>query len=740
MAEPAGISTSTDQVIPKYGEEWTDAQKLRYFRQCYQDASGTWDPRWNGRDELYKLFAAESLDEASRQHLRDTERPPIDFPFVLGTICTVWGSDMAEQKEAVFKGDDDALSQIIGDWLTKTNRWDLQKCGILREEKEILFDLLIGGYGFEETFLDLTKNPATVPSKHVEIWEMLPDPDAVEPCLTDAKYFIRKRGWDLEAAQAKWPDKADELARIEKTTGGSGSSYPKDPQSGDGSQSRLRRTNRPGMMEIFDFPYVRFKTYVTHEDPPGSQQITKESQDTFDQKNKDLQLQHEQEMLAHEAEVQSMMEQHQQASMQADLMGGMPPPPPQVPPEPQLQQLQAIDRYPHRCIRRMFVVLGAGQDGVILEDKQLDVEDLPYQVVTGLPKKDVMTGRVEFFGLMRPIRDAQLYINKSLSAIVDAIGRGSKGNVLIEQGALVNGNPAEIQKTWSTPGALNVLADGAISGNKIQVVPAASIPGGIERLLEFCMNSIDNLSLVTAYLKGTAEQERSQVLVQNLQTQNIRGLAPMLDPLSVFRMRSAQLRTQMMVNYLPTSQLDKIVGKLTEDVQKALIGVIYQPPQQAAGPEEQMERQPLQPIVGADGEPMSPGKLLKTVNPWEFAVVVDIGQASPTSQQAVFASLGQGLGEMILNALTAAGINPAPFVKVLLRSLPLPGSQAVELSEEIEEDINRQEALQQTQGVIDAALQQGPDGAMQIVQQIVQALQQQQPQQGGQPPQGGPPN
>jgi len=720
------VSTQPSQVIPTYGEAFTEPELLRYARQSITKAEGVWDPRWRARDQLYRLYAADSLDQASRDFLDETRRPPIDFPFVQGTIGTVWGSDMAEMKEAIFRGDDDPLSRILGDWLTRCNRWDLERCGILREESQMVFDLLISGYAFQQIYVDLTKYPVEVPSPHVEIWENLPDPDAVEPCLADRKFHCRRRTWELEEAQAKWPDKMTELKRLSDQVGGAqGSSYPSLAPSGTSTLwSTLRQTSRPGALTINDFSYVRFKTYVTFQDPETGA-ISKESADDFKERQKKMTLEHQQAMLEFQAQEDAAAGQWQQQAAQAQQMLMAPPPPPQPGQPPQEQTIEPITTYAHRCIRRAYIVLGAGTDGVVLEDKELDIEELPYPCITGLPKKHVLDGRVEYIGLMVAVRDAQLYVNRALSAILEAVGRGSKGHLFVEEDALV-GSFESFQKSYSTPGMITLLKPGSIQQQKLYLVPAATLPGGIEKLLELAMEAIDNLSLVTAYLKGTATQERSQVLVNNLQTQNIRGLSPLLDPLTVFRMNSAKLRVQMMVKYLPTEQLDEIIGAVPRELQDALIGVLYQDPaaQQQPGMPPPAEDAPLQPIMKADGTAMTPGSILKTTNPFEFKVVVDVGQASPTSQQGVWNVLGQGIGEMLLNAFTSAGIDAAPLIKTLVRSLPLPGTQAVELAEEVEEGIDQAQQLKEFNGIIDAALAQGPEGTAQIVQALVQALQQ----------------
>lgn len=657
----------------EYGVPLDDTQVVRYFIQSRSSAEGWFEKIWKENGELYDVYWGETLSDVDKEFLARTKRPAISFNMARSTIDAIVGSDMADRKEVVFKPvGSEAIDNLRADFGTRLVRFMAMRRNVARQESDAFFDDLIGGYGFTETYLDMSSFPLSVPGDHVPQHEMYPDPDAVQDNLADARFFIRKKKWQIEEVQARWPDKAKSIqwqidsGKIPGATPIAGST------SAFSSSYRVRQGVQ--IADVYDFVYYRLMPKVVWIDPQ-----TGERKDTvrkeYETAQKALDKEYKAELAIYDTQVEAL-QQHVQDSAST----GLPPAPVEQPQPPQPAEIQVVHEYSGRCYYRAYI-LGASKtpDGaMLLEHKELAVSSFPYTCVTGYKWKRKAEERVRFFGMMRVILDPQKSFNRALQTTMDILARSAKGGGFIEETALV-GTLENFTESQAVPGMWHAVKDGAIAANQIKEKPLPQVSPGLAEFMRTSQQAFSLCSGVTDFVKGTASQERSNVLVSNLQTQSMTMLNPLMEPLNGFRVMAGRTRLEIILKHLPDEDINRIIGDVDP---KGAIGILFT---QDGKPLAKDGQTPYDPQQDVNGEgPLQPADIMRSTSPLDFDVVVDIGQASPNSRQALYGALEQGVAKTMLDAITQAGLDAGPMVMAMTRALPLPGEQANALADEMQ--------------------------------------------------------
>src|SRR4030095_72556 len=135
---------------PEYGKAFTDSDLLAYFDECLNMSKEWFDPIWSEYKQLAEMYFGETLSDKEKEYLSDTKRPPISFNYAKGTIDAVIGADLADQKEAVFRGEEE-VDNVVGDWLSQIDRKVMKRCEGYPHETDAHFDQCIGGVGCHDT-------------------------------------------------------------------------------------------------------------------------------------------------------------------------------------------------------------------------------------------------------------------------------------------------------------------------------------------------------------------------------------------------------------------------------------------------------------------------------------------------------------------------------------------------------------------------------------------------------------
>jgi hypothetical protein len=178
-----------------------------------------------------------------------------------------------------------------------------------------------------------------------------------------------------------------------------------------------------------------------------------------------------------------------------------------------------------------------------------------FQCITG--ERDRNKGT--WFGLVRLMRDPQMWANKWLSQTLHILNTTAKGGVLAEADAFQN--QREAQDTYAQPDAITFTAKGAISGGKIIPKPGQGLPNGYVNLLELAISSIRDVTGINLELLGMRDANQPGVLEAQRKQAAMTILATMFDSLRRFRKQVGRVRLAFIQQFLADGRLIRIMGE-----------------------------------------------------------------------------------------------------------------------------------------------------------------------------------
>lgn len=179
-------------------------------------------------------------------------------------------------------------------------------------------------------------------------------------------------------------------------------------------------------------------------------------------------------------------------------------------------------------------------------------EGFTYQCITG--KRD--RNRNVWYGLTRVMKDPQRWANKWLSQILHIINSNAKGGLLAEVGAFVD--PARAQDEWSMPESITLLKEGGIG--KIKEKQATQYPTGLDRLMEFALSSLPQVTGINLEALGLAGRDQANVLEQSRKQAAYGLLAPVFDSLRRYRKNQGRVLLDFIHNYISDGRIIRIGG------------------------------------------------------------------------------------------------------------------------------------------------------------------------------------
>lgn len=655
---------------PEYRKEMSDDELINFFSDCREDSLEHFQQRWQHADTMWRAYGGETLSRKDISYLRETGREPVDWNIAIGTINTLLGTDAADKKEARFQGVDTSIrDQVVAEGYTRVVRHFMQRCGGAKAESEAFHDMLVGGYGFNERFMDTSRRSIPPVAKHVPYWEMLPDPNAVEPCLVDAKFWIRRRRMTIDNVQAKWPDRFSDLSKADVALVMQ-SSAPRVMASNTWSQWGHPNASSRTKVTVYDFQYKRFFPMIYYRHPETLKYV-EESEAAFEDTKSSLLIQIGAELDDY-ARANRAIEELTRAGASAEEVQAV-----KIRAQSSASRAKQLDpdkieyyRYDAERWYRATIVEGVDGKGYEVLDRRPVRENIAtYTAVTGYPKKDSVDERAIFFGPMQVLHSSQMALNRAAMVINETLGRGAKGGGgMIEDDALV-GSVNDFAKKMAAPGAWVSVKSGALGNNKVKEIRSTPLPPGIANYTDLLVDMVSRVTLVTDGLKGTMEKERSNVLITNLQQQSLTGLLTLYDQMATFRKQNGLVFAAMVYYYVPTSDINRICEDMVID------GVVTQ---------EQVQNQA---IPGMEGK--TPGDLMKAESPFEYDIVADHGPSSATHKQAMWQLFAQT--NLLPQLIELLGPAMAGIVPDLIRYMPIDSSMADSMAKKVEMGLQRQE-------------------------------------------------
>jgi hypothetical protein len=503
-----GMSDDDDELETEGAEEGQDHEdeellaKLQSWEKQARQHWSTW--RTESR-RAYDFVAGNQWSQDDKAALLDQMRQPIVFNRTGPMVDAVLGAEILNRQEVRF------VPREIGDVqvnevISAANDWARDLCDAEDEESDAFSDVIVCGMGWTETRMDYEIDPeGTIRIDRIDPFEMWSDPSARKRNLADRQFCYRGRYRNRSDLPKEWKTKilssgadgAEADAMMSRGQTGAGDDYENgDPEVSGEDQNK-------GKVWIKHFQWWELEEAFKISDEQSGQSATMEPE-----------------------EYKQIVAQFIQVGMQ---------PPPAV-------KLK---------VRKYYQAFVSGD--VLLEPKSpIPCNQFTFNCITG--KRDRNQGT--WYGIVRAMMDPQMWANKWLSQILHILNTSSKGGVLHEEGAFVNERKA--LEDWGKPDSFIGVKRGQLAG--IQEREAKAYPQGLDRLLEFAVGSMPQVTGINLELLGLVQKEQAGVLEAQRKQAGYAILAVFFDSLRRYRKMQGRIMLHFIQEYISDGRLIRIAG------------------------------------------------------------------------------------------------------------------------------------------------------------------------------------
>lgn len=465
-------------------------------RQRWQDVRNFWGTWRTGARDDYAFVAGDQWEADDVSLLKEQDRPKVTFNYSEKMIDAVHGAEVSNRHEVTYFPREVNDAGVTEVW-TAGAKWVRDECNAEYEETDAFRDCLICGLGWTETYLAYDEDQdGKLYVGRIDPLEMYADPTATKPGLSDRRYDFRSIWVDETEVAKKYPGML--------ITGL------------DTSEIRGGGVIRAGH---------RYEDDMVDEEEMHKDQVQL--------------LQYE---CWYREPVIRVLDPETAQLHEMD--------------EGKFKQVQtALDTYNIQYVRQMKKVY---YQAVFAGEQLLEAKLSPSQVgftrqcITGKRDRNQNT----WYGLTRTMKDPQRWANKWLSQIMHIINSNAKGGLLAETGAFVD--PRKAQDEWASPDAITLLREGGL--NKIREKTVSNYPSGIDRLMEFALNSLPQVTGINLEALGLANRDQAGVLEQQRKQAAYGLLSPLFDSLRRYRKDQGKVLLYFMQEYLSDGRLVRIVG------------------------------------------------------------------------------------------------------------------------------------------------------------------------------------
>lgn len=493
--------------------------QLREWVEADIEHSRVW--RSNARSEFTFAAGPGQWDEQDRQRLRDEQRPDVTFNKTLKFIRAVCGIEANNRHEMVFLPVDITNPGEVkaNEVITGAADWMERGCNADKKQSRAFRDALICGMGWTEAHLDFDQDPK---GKYVETrippWEMGWDRDARDDNIADSKRRWRIRTMPLADARALIPGVTDAEG---VTIADLDASWASDePEKNNELKSKERKELREESM--------------VHDDPKRRVTI--------------VQIQWY-EMETYRRMLNPAAFTNPQAPKTVDVS------------EEEYAQLGG--NMPSAKLRRR-VFKQAFLGGKLLEAGPAPRRDgFTLHCVTYEP--DDVAG--VWFGLVRVLRDPQVWSNKFFSQLMHIVNSTAKGGIIIEADAMDDAR--EFLANYAKPNAVTVVTPGAIGKGKVMAKPGAGITGGVLTLMQIADSAFPQTIGINLEMMGLADRQQAGVLEAQRKQAAMTILATLFDNYSQFKQEVGRTRLAFLQTHL-ARDIPRMIRVVGEDGFKAI--------------------------------------------------------------------------------------------------------------------------------------------------------------------------
>jgi hypothetical protein len=448
--------------------------------------------------ECYDLVAGKQWPDDASIEMMANQKVPITFNRISPVIDAVRGAQITGRQEVAYvprQVGNSAVNEI----LTNGAKYIRDRCDAEQEESDAASDMFICGLGCLETRMDYEIDPdGEVRKDRIDPLEMSWDPSARKPNLTDARYLRRRKPYSREEFEQMFPG------------------YSPDGENDNGMK-------RPTIVD----PATRY-THGTGDDQDDLDLVWVNEWQWYE-REPFYRVQHPDTGQIAEVHPDHYEQVAGQAKAHGVELGGV------------------------RQVRRVYYRAFEACDQIMHVEK-IAVGMFTYTFMTG--KRDRNKGL--WYGLVRPMKDPQLFANKFFSQMLHILNSNAKGGLMMEQDAAVD--QRQFEESYAQADAITWMKAGAISGAKFAEKKAPQYPEGQDRLMQMCIQSIRDTTGVNQEILGQAERDQPGVLEAHRKQAAYGILSPFFDSIHLECKVGGRLLLRFIQLFVPASTLVRIEG------------------------------------------------------------------------------------------------------------------------------------------------------------------------------------
>lgn len=496
-------------------EEDTDiVERVRKDIEKSRNHSRGW--RNDAAEDYGFVDGSAQWSDDERQFLRDQLRPEITFNRIGPVIDVIAGEELANRQEVRYiprEQGDSGVNEVY----TAAAEWARDQCDAEDEESDAFRDTLICGMGWTETRMDYEEDmEGMIVIDRTDPLEMYWDPSAKKQNLSDRRWQAHVKKFDKEEVARMWPDKADDITGGTDIWGDDDNhGSPHQTVAGDQYQFDSGDSGHEDkdLIEVVEYQYYEYKDVYRIEVPEQIQQSL--------------------QMMGVQVEANEIVSTklHDRVKKKADEFG---------------VEFKSVPQK-QRVYKRVFI---AGD--IVLEEEDMPCDSFTYKCITG--KRDRNTNT--WYGFVRAMKDPQRWANKWLSQVMHIINSNAKGGLMAEKDAF--DNPRRAEEEWADPQSITFLKPGGLG--KVLPKPPITYPAGLDKLMEFAVSSIRDVSGVNVEMLGMREGNQPGILEYQRKQAGMRILAGMFNALRRYRKEQGRLLLSYIEEYLTDGRLIRVVG------------------------------------------------------------------------------------------------------------------------------------------------------------------------------------
>lgn len=491
------------------------ADVLSEFNGRFKYSKSHWaDWRTEARN-LYDLKAGRQWDADDEARLKEEARPCVTFNVADKYADVMVGLQINNRQDIRFFPREAGDAQV-SELMTGAVQWGRDLCDASDDETDAFLDAMWTGIGCMEGYLDKDLESSGVPAcQRVDNMEVYPDPSARKRNFTDARYVIRLKEMEHDEYEDLFGvsyDSTDE--QFEDITSDDGDitviEEPQDYNAEPGSSGSLKKKK----CIVADYQYwKREKRYIITHPQMGQKELTEDEYTAY----------------------QDFFKRAQQNGQRFGI--------------------QTIRR---KVYYRAWISKGkiaTGENGFGLSPYQ---GGFTYHLITGKRDRNKNT----WYGIGRAILEPQKWLNKFFSTILYALMTNAKGGLLAEEGVFKDARKAESE--WANPASITFVAKGALVDGKIQPKPPAPYPQGMDRLMEFTLGSLPQVTGMPVELMGLTDKVQTGVVEAQRKQGAMSIIAWAFDAMRRYYRSMGRQLARYVVDYVPEGTLVMINGEVSK--------------------------------------------------------------------------------------------------------------------------------------------------------------------------------